>query len=75
MIGNVWEWTSTTYHFRHLPQEQDHYVVKGASYIDSRKGHVNYKARISTRCVVFDTDWSFLFVQSCFRTVLTTIRL
>lgn len=51
-IGNVWEWTETPFNQRSGKQEQNKdgtFATKGGSYLDSRRGHVNLKARSSAR--------------------------
>ncbi|XP_071508149.1 inactive C-alpha-formylglycine-generating enzyme 2-like [Diadema antillarum] len=60
MIGNAWEWTSTR--FSPTPSAKDdappsekedptqvRYVLRGASYIDSKDGKFNHATRVTTR--------------------------
>ncbi|XP_074528591.1 inactive C-alpha-formylglycine-generating enzyme 2 isoform X2 [Halichoeres trimaculatus] len=44
MMGNTWEWTSTTFR-----GAQPMYVLRGASWIDTVDGSANHKARVTTR--------------------------
>ncbi|KAK3105410.1 hypothetical protein FSP39_024609, partial [Pinctada imbricata] len=51
MIGNVWEWTSDRYYERVVPRElqEEMYVLKGGSYLDTRDGSANHIVRNSQR--------------------------
>jgi formylglycine-generating enzyme len=52
MIGNVWEWTTTTYMDSFSQDKEEIYVLKGGSFLDSSNGTGNYKnmkIRISSR--------------------------
>lgn len=51
-IGNVWEWTETSFNQRSGKNDEHKegaFTAKGGSYLDSRRGHVNLKARCSAR--------------------------
>lgn len=45
LMGNVWEWTSSTYE----AAGQDMRVLRGASWIDTADGSANHRARVTTR--------------------------
>ncbi|XP_040852056.1 inactive C-alpha-formylglycine-generating enzyme 2, partial [Ochotona curzoniae] len=45
LVGNVWEWTASTYPAAH----EDMRVLRGASWIDTADGSANHRARITTR--------------------------
>ncbi|XP_072502967.1 inactive C-alpha-formylglycine-generating enzyme 2 isoform X2 [Notamacropus eugenii] len=47
LMGNVWEWTASTYGSP-IPG-QDRKVLRGASWIDTAEGSANHRARVTTR--------------------------
>ncbi|XP_043859924.1 inactive C-alpha-formylglycine-generating enzyme 2 isoform X2 [Dromiciops gliroides] len=47
LMGNVWEWTASTYG-PPIPG-QDRKVLRGASWIDTAEGSANHRARVTTR--------------------------
>ncbi|XP_036610407.1 inactive C-alpha-formylglycine-generating enzyme 2 [Trichosurus vulpecula] len=47
LLGNVWEWTASTYG-PPIPG-QDRKVLRGASWIDTAEGSANHRARVTTR--------------------------
>ena len=59
MLGNVWEWTKTRFYKPKDPKappppkneqpEQNQYVLKGGSYLDSANGEFNHMVSVSTR--------------------------
>lgn len=46
-VGNVWEWTSDPFPGR--PDEEEKWILKGGSFLDSATGDFNHKATVVTR--------------------------
>ena len=53
MLGNVWEWTTTRYFERVVDRklQEEMYVLKGGSFLDSKDGSANHIVRNSQRWV------------------------
>ncbi|XP_033764303.1 inactive C-alpha-formylglycine-generating enzyme 2-like [Pecten maximus] len=51
VVGNVWEWTTTRYYERLVDRrlQEEMYVVKGGSYIDTVDGKANHIIRTAQR--------------------------
>lgn len=49
MLGNVWEWTTTSYYGSDAPDNNDWVVLKGGSFVDSLEKGVTSIVRCSTK--------------------------